>query len=119
MRTPENEDRARQAVAAELAARQRNPSWLTREAGIDPGTLADFLAGHRWPKTATQGRIERALGWEPGTVNAIANGAPAPESPQDPDDGEDLDELLQELRNASPEQRRALRDLLRSMRATG
>ena len=43
MRTHANEDRARQAVTAELAARRQNPMWLTREARIDPGTLADFL----------------------------------------------------------------------------
>lgn len=117
--TRENQDRARQAVSAELAARQRNPLWLTQQAGIDAGTLADFLGGSRWPKTATQGKIERALGWEPGTINAIAHGAQPPQ-PVDRESGdEDLDALIAELRDASPERRKLLRDLLASWRQTG
>jgi len=118
MRTRANEDRARQAVTAELAARHKNPMWLTRAAQIDPSTLADFMGGHRWPKTSTQGKIEDALGWEAGTINAIANGGEAPERTKATDD-DDLDDLLDELRHASPEKRRLLRDLLASWRQTG
>lgn len=119
MMTSDNQDRARQAVSAELAARQRNPLWLTREAGIDAGTLADFLGGSRWPKTSTQGKVERALGWPPGSINAIAHGAPAPEPSADKHEDGDLDDLIAELREASPERRRLLRELLASWRQTG
>jgi hypothetical protein len=120
MITREHQDRARQAVSAELAARQRNPLWLTQAAGIDAGTLADFLGGSRWPKTSTQGKIERAIGWQPGTINAIAHGAPAPEPAGMAAGGDqDLDELIAELRNAPPERRKLLRDLLASWRQTG
>lgn len=120
MMTKTDQDRARQAVSAELAARQRNPLWLTREAKIDAGTLADFLGGTRWPKTATQGKVERALGWAPGTINAIANGADTPPlSTQAPAGDDDLDDLVRELRSATPERRQLLRDLLASWRQTG
>lgn len=119
MITQEHQNKARQAVSAELAARQRNPLWLTREAGIDAGTLADFLGGTRWPKTATQGKIEKALGWEPGTINAMAHGAAAPERTRDAEETSELEGLIAELRGASPERRKLLRDLLQSWRQTG
>lgn len=120
MMTKTDQDRARQAVSAELAARQRNPLWLTREAHIDAGTLADFLGGARWPKTATQGKVERALGWAPGTINAIAHGGDVPPlSTEDPAGDDELEDLVRELRNAPPERRQLVRDLLASWRHTG
>lgn len=70
--------RASRAVAAWLAHHQRNPAWLVRTAEADPGTIGDFLKGVRWPKYRTQGKIEQALGWEAGTITAIADGGSAP-----------------------------------------
>lgn len=118
MRTHQNEDRARQAVAAKLAGRQQNPMALARAASIDLGTLVDFLEGRRWPRMPTQGKIEQSLGWPAGTINAIANGGDVPRDEQ-PADDEDMEGLIEELRSATPERRRLLRDLLASWRQTG
>jgi hypothetical protein len=71
--------RASDAVAAWLARRHRNPAWLVAVTKADPGTIADFLNGTRWPKLGTQGRIEDALGWPPGTIRQIGFGGDVPE----------------------------------------
>ena len=70
--------RASQAIAAWLAHHERNTAWLVRQTGADPGTIGDFLNGQRWPKFRTQGRIEKAIGWEPGTLTRIADGGDVP-----------------------------------------
>lgn len=71
--------RASRAVSAWLAHEERNAAWLVRQTGADPGTIGDFLNGNRWPKFATQGRIEKALGWTSGTLTAVADGDDPPE----------------------------------------
>ncbi len=70
--------RARLAVAAQLAHREWSPGRLAQESGADPGTIGDFLGGKRWIKLPTQGKIERALKWPPGTITAIEAGGDAP-----------------------------------------
>lgn len=67
--------RASDLVAAWLAQNEKNPAWLVDQTRADPGTIGDFLNGVRWPKTGTQGKIEKALGWQPGTIRQIGNGA--------------------------------------------
>lgn len=69
-----NRRRARLLVEAAMAEQQHSRAGLARLAKVDPGTLSDFLEGARWPKAPTQGRIEYALGWEPGTIAAVAAG---------------------------------------------
>ena len=59
----------------DAAANEKNTRWLVDATGADPGTIADFLAGTRWPKLGTQGKIERALQWPPGVIRQIGNGA--------------------------------------------
>ena len=77
---PDNDGRtrARLAVAAQLAHREWSPARLAAEAGADPGTIGDFLGGRRWIKLPTQGKIERALAWPPGTLSSIEAGAEPP-----------------------------------------
>jgi hypothetical protein len=70
-----NQAKASQAVAAWLAHNEKNPAWLVDQTGADPGTIGDFLNGLRWPKTGTQGKIEKALGWPPGCIRQIGNGS--------------------------------------------
>ncbi len=70
--------RARRAVQAELAAAGWNPADLAKRADLDPGTVDDFVSGDRWIKIRTQGRIEQALGWAPGTMAAIVEGEEPP-----------------------------------------
>jgi len=77
-----NQRRASDAIAAWLAQRHRNPAWLVDETGVDPSTIGDFLNGVRWPKLSTQGKIEAAVGWEPGTIRRIGNGADVPPFPE-------------------------------------
>src|SRR5690349_1759706 len=74
-----NQRRAADAVAARMAHLEWNNTQLVTATGADPGTIGDFLNGKRWPKLGTQGKIERALDWPPGTLRAIAAGAAAPE----------------------------------------
>lgn len=71
MATPTGKATARRAVLAEVASRGWNPAALADAAGIDYGTAGDFLNGKRWPKVATLGKIDVALGWTPGTLAAI------------------------------------------------
>jgi hypothetical protein len=93
---PDNDGRtrARLAVSAELARREWSPARLATEAGADPGTIGDFLNGRRWIKLPTQGKIERALEWDAGTLSSIEAGIDPRETvaPADEDD-EDLFEL--------------------------
>ena len=95
-----NQRRASDAIAAWLASRHRNPAWLVDETGVDPSTIGDFLNGARWPKLSTQGKIEAAVGWEPGTIRRIWNGGEVPPFSEtvgaDPEDGRrsELDTLL-------------------------
>jgi len=77
--------KARLAVLAELAARRWNNTRLAREAGADIATISDFLSGARWPKSPTQGKVESALGWPPGTIAGVAAGLEPP-SVGGPDD---------------------------------
>lgn len=102
--TPEQQ-RAADAVAAELADRGWTNADLTHateerdtgKPGVDPGTIADFLAYRRWPKIGTLGRFERAFGWEPGSLRLLAlQGTPIKmagdqdESVSDQSDTEDI-----------------------------
>lgn len=70
-----SQDAAREAVRDELATRGWDRARFGREAGVDPATLRDFLSGARWPRPATLTKYDRALGWEPGTLDRIARGA--------------------------------------------
>lgn len=79
MAQTKNQERAARAVAARMAYLEWNNAQLVAATGSDPGTIGDFLNGKRWPKIGTQGKIERALGWSPGTLRDIAAGGPAPD----------------------------------------
>ena len=61
-------------VAAWLAHNELNNKWLSTKAGIDLGTVGDFLNGQRWPKGPTQGKIEKALGWPAGSIHQMGQG---------------------------------------------
>ena len=96
MAQTKNQQRAARAVAARMAHLEWNNAQLVAATGADPGTIGDFLNEKRWPKIGTQGKIERAVGWPPGTLRDIAAGAPAPEpdavvggASEDHDDEED------------------------------
>lgn len=71
----ENRTRARAVVASQMARLRMSRADVADRAGIDPGTLGDFLDGRRWPKAPTQGKIEDALELESGTIATVAAGA--------------------------------------------
>jgi DNA-binding XRE family transcriptional regulator len=68
-----------EAVAArrrELGLPQRT---LARDKVINAGTLIELEKGRRWPRANTRARLERALGWAPGTIERLRTGStPAP-----------------------------------------
>lgn len=66
--------KASSRVAAWMAHNEVNNAWLAEKAGVDLGTVGDFLNGLRWPKRTTQGRIEKALGWPAGSIHQIGQG---------------------------------------------
>ena len=78
MTRDQGRDAARQAVKAQMADRGWNPTDLSRLAKVDVDTITAFIDGPRWPKIGTQGKIERALGWAPGTISAIAASGAVP-----------------------------------------
>lgn len=87
-----------QAAAVALASREMHRrAWdlaeLARVAKVDPGTVGDFFAGIRWPRTSTRGRIETALGLHPGSLLAAAehrDPQPAPETVSGDDEALDF-----------------------------
>lgn len=70
----ESEQRARAARYAveQLGRLRQDERWLARQSDLDPATVGDFLKGLRWPRTATRGRIEDALGIQRGTLQLVA-----------------------------------------------
>ena len=76
---------ARQAAWAAMTGRNWTQGDLAAQAGADPATVSDFLAGKRWPRPGTLGKLEEALGLTLGTLAALgeeqqgAPGAPVAE----------------------------------------
>lgn len=106
-------DAARRAVKAALAAKGWNPADLSREAEVDPGTVLDFLNGSRVAQIKNRGKIERALGWPGGSLEAIAHGGPVPDVGGPPQD--DLVILTRLRPGLTPSQRREAEEKLRAI----
>ena len=115
------------AVAAAAGALGWSQTELATRAGVDPGTLGDFVAGARWPRQTTRGRIEKALQWRPGTIQQIADGAEPPEivSPAADTDAPAADlpvgsgvdpEIITRLAEADPATIEAVRAVLKAAR---
>jgi transcriptional regulator with XRE-family HTH domain len=65
----------------ELASRAKLSGGLTRQ------TVSAFMTGRTWPNATTLTKLDRALGWEPGTIGGIATGSitsPEPPKPESP-----------------------------------
>lgn len=69
---------ARRAVRLAVEALGTQASFAA-SAGLDAGTVGDFLRGKRWANSATRRKIEAALGWPAGYVADLAQGYRAPE----------------------------------------
>ena len=75
--TPEGEEtdpriaRAGAAVAARREELNLSQRTLAREKIVNAGTLISFEKGRSWPHKSTQAKVERVLGWEPGTIGRL------------------------------------------------
>jgi hypothetical protein len=78
MRAMQDRNRAVSAVKARLSKLEASPTRLAEEIGIAENTFRDFLAGRTWPIMRTMGRIEKSIGWPPGSIEDVANGGPIP-----------------------------------------
>lgn len=47
---------------------------LARRADVDPKTLQTLEQDRRWPQDVNRAKIEQALGWAPGSLEAIRDG---------------------------------------------
>lgn len=91
-------------------------SWreVSTTAGMSYEGLRAIRKGERHPNAVTKGRIEDALQWEPGSVDAVlAGGEPAPiqaaESPRgNPDE---LEQIIQDMTDVLERFRRWRRDV--------
>lgn len=70
----ESERRASAAVEKAMARAGLTNAAMVKLTGVDKGTLGTFLSGVSWPRRNTRTAIESALGWEIGTIVAIADG---------------------------------------------
>ncbi len=70
--TVEGKRAALEFVLRELHLHNWDKVDLARETGLDAGTVGDLLAGKRWPRIKTLGKIEAALECSPGMLQAIA-----------------------------------------------
>jgi hypothetical protein len=93
---------ARRAVRREVAPEGRLA--FAKRAGVDPGTLAHFLDGTRWPQSRTLSKIEAAIGWPPGHIFELAEGSTTTEIPSDASGGARI--LVESYRQLSAEDRR-------------
>lgn len=80
-RTKIGEQRTREAALRAMSTQGYSAAALAREAGLDPGTVGDFLAGKRWPRREKLAAIERALMFADGTLSRMAEGAPGEARP--------------------------------------
>ena len=97
MPTEAGKTAARQHVWTAMTSRNWTNGDLASNSRTDPATIGDFLAGRRWPRPATLGKIEDALGLTPGTLAALGEEAPfrLGQSPLGGDDvlGPDLSDI--------------------------
>jgi transcriptional regulator with XRE-family HTH domain len=100
MSRPSAQDHARAARQVDDARQARGLSVreLARLAGVHYDTVRDLLNGETWPRDRSRQGIERALGWPPGRIAALAEGRaqqpePEPEPAPSPPDTLDLSVL--------------------------
>lgn len=67
-------ERAARYAVERLARHGWSPAELAMRAGVDPGTVRDFLNGERWPQQKSRTAIENALDLGRGTLELVARG---------------------------------------------
>jgi transcriptional regulator with XRE-family HTH domain len=66
--------RAGAAVAARRRELNISQRTLAKEKILNAGALIAFEKGRSWPRKSTLNKLERVLGWEPGTITQIRRG---------------------------------------------
>lgn len=99
---------ARRAVRRAIAAEGRLA--FAKRAGVDPGTLAHFLDGNRWPQSRTTAKIEAALGWQSGHILDLVEGSTTHELPSE-SGNEGVRVLVETYRKLSPEDQRRVEQI--------
>lgn len=74
--------RAGAAVAARRRELDISQRTLAKEKILNAGALIAFEKGRSWPRQSTLNKLERVLGWEPGTIAQIRRGEAG--EPDDP-----------------------------------
>jgi hypothetical protein len=70
----DNRQAARDAARRQMAALGKNAADVARDADVTLSTVTEFLNGIRWSRGKTLAAIDAALGWTPGTIEAISLG---------------------------------------------
>jgi transcriptional regulator with XRE-family HTH domain len=73
-RITENQRRAAAFVRHAAVAQKLGRGEIATAAGVDPGTVGDFLNGKRWPTLSNREAICAAVGVSADMVQAIADG---------------------------------------------
>ena len=63
-----------EALFARRAELGLSRAAAAKKAGIDVGTLRSAELNERWPQDVNRAKIEQALGWAPGSLEAIRDG---------------------------------------------
>jgi transcriptional regulator with XRE-family HTH domain len=100
------QDRAREAVRTAMGQKGMSNKELAQAAGVDEGTVGDFLNGKRWPRPGNLVKLDTALGWDAGTIARVGTGGAVPNVRPDRDDpGVLLDIAADAYADLSPEER--------------
>ncbi|MET8648546.1 helix-turn-helix domain-containing protein [Nocardia aurea] len=54
---------------------------LARQASVDPKTVRGLERGNSWPRDSSRAKIEKALAWQPGSLDRLAAGEVIEPSP--------------------------------------
>lgn len=65
-------------VEARITALGLTATDVATRAELNPKTVRGLIAGDRWPRTSSRGRIEQVLGWPAGTIAAVGDGEAPP-----------------------------------------
>lgn len=70
----QDRDRLGRYLEARLGELNLTQEGLAAAADVDPKTVYGLIKGHRWPRPSTRAKIERALGYKPGSLTLIRDG---------------------------------------------
>jgi transcriptional regulator with XRE-family HTH domain len=118
---PNDQERAADAVRSRRGELGLTQQQLAGRAGVDTGTISSLELAERWPWAKNRVSIERALGWEAGSLDTIARGGVPVLAGQDtgqrPRYLDPAEQHIADTPGITPEEAEALIAVARSMRA--